>query len=147
METTKKKYRYIEWLAPDELHAATLQWMSELRFIRDEQFFLNDLVKSNTLELMDSKNFDESKKLIEDISKAEKEIVLVMKRVQAHENELEIMVNDVDELKMEKAYIETHWEILAHMEKYQEEYRKIKKRLFKVVSQLMKKQKQKRLLN
>jgi hypothetical protein len=147
METTKKKYRYIEWLTPDELHADTLQWMSELRFIRDEQFFLNDLVKSNTLELMDSKNFEESKKLIDDILKAEKEIVLLMKKVQAHENELEIMVNDVDELKMEKAYIETHWEILAHMEKYQEEYRKIKKRLFKVVSQLMKKQKQKRLLN
>ncbi len=147
MESTKKKYRYIEWLGPDELHTATMQWMSELKFIRDEQLFLNDLVKTNTLELMDSKNFEASKQVIDDIFKTEKEIVLLMKKVQAHENELEIMVNDVDELKMEKAYIETHWELLARMEKYQEEYRRIKTRLFKVVSQVMKKQKQKRLLN
>lgn len=147
METTKKKRSYIEWLDPEEMHKASIQWMSELKFVRDEQLFLNNLVKSYTLQLVDSKIFNESKKIIDSILEAEKEVVNLMKKVRSHENLLEIMINDVDELKMEKAYTETHWDLTSTMSRYIEDYRKLKARLFKLVSKVMKKQKQKRLLN
>jgi hypothetical protein len=147
MQAKKLKYGYVEWLSAQEMHEDTLKWMSELNFTRDEQLFLNDLVKSYTIQLTDTDIFEESRKLVEDILQAEKDSIVAMKKVQAHENRLEIMVNDVDELKMEKAYLETHWELLNETEEYLVEYRKLKKRLFKLVSKVMKAQKQKRLLN
>ena len=147
METRKKKHSYVEWLDPGEMHQASTQWMSELKFVRDEQLFLNNLVKSYTLQLVDSNIFDESKKVIYSVLKAEKKVVNLMKKVQSHENLLEIMINDVDELKMEKAYTETHWDLTSEMNHYMADYRNLKSCLFKLVSKVMKKQKQKRLLN
>ena len=147
MEKSSKKRSYIEWLSAEEMHEATVNWMSELKFIKDEQLFLNDLVKSHTLELVDSEVFDKSKKIIDALLHSEKEAVELMKLVQSHENLLEIMVNDVDELWMEKAYRETHWELLSEMERYTTEYRRLKKKLFKLVSKVIKKGQQKRLLN
>lgn len=34
-----KKYNYIEWLDAEEMHETSIGWFSELKFIRDEQFF------------------------------------------------------------------------------------------------------------
>ena len=60
---------------------------------------------------------------------------------------MEIMLDDVDQPKMEKAYIATHKDLLIAMQAYTVNYREIKDRLFKVVSEVIKKGKQKRLLN
>ena len=146
METKKTKPQYTEWLYPEEMHEASLSWFSELNFMRDEQFFLNNLIKSFTLQLADSEVFEKSKKVVTDLQKVEQEIVPLFKKVQTHENQLEIMVDDVDQLKMEKAYLETHKELTNEMRNYSTKYRKIKERLFEVVSTVMKKDKQKRLL-
>lgn len=137
----------MEWLDPNEMHEASLKWMSELKFIRDEQLFLNDLVKSYTLQLTDSSVFNESKEIIGAIASSEKELIVLMKKVQAHENQLEIMMDEIDQLKMEKAYTETHWELNSEMARYSVQYRELKLRLFKLVSKVIKKDKGNRLLN
>lgn len=147
MKKSLKKHSYIEWLSPDEMHEASLQWFSELLFVRDEQMFLNNLIKSFTLQLTDSQVFVESKAIVDSLLNSEKQVVLLMKKVQIHESQLEIMMDDVDQLKMEKAYTETHRDLLIEINEYLSDYRKIKERLFKVVSGIMKKGKQKRLLN
>ncbi|MCJ7465602.1 MAG: hypothetical protein MUO53_02795 [Maribacter sp.] len=147
MEATKKNHRYTEWLNAEEMHDTSKRWMSELKFTRDEQLFLNDLVKSYTLELIDSPIFDESKKIVDTILYEEEKVVSLMKKVQAHENLLEIMVNNIDELEKEKAYTKTHWELATELQQYMVDYQRIKTRLFKLLSKVMKKQKQKRLLN
>lgn len=142
-----KRYTYIEWLNAEEMHEGSMRWFSELKFIRDEQFFLNNLVKSFTLQLIDSNIYKDSKKIIKRLQHAEKEIVSLFKKVQAHENQLEIIVDDVDQLKMEKAYLETHKELQIAMNDYTQEYREIKEQLFKLLSSILKKSKQKRLQN
>ena len=48
MSAAINKKSMMEWLDPNEMHEASLKWMSELKFIRDEQLFLNDLVKAYT---------------------------------------------------------------------------------------------------
>lgn len=147
MNVVKKQYKYVEWIGSEEMHETSILWLSRLKFARDEQRFLNNLVKSYTLQLTDSQFFAESKTIIDALLGMEKEIVPLMKQVQLHENQLEIMVDDVDQLKMEKAYTETHRNLISDMEQYMAEYRKVKKSLFKLVSMVMKKAKQKRLLN
>lgn len=142
-----KKYKYIAWLNAEEMHEDSILWFSELKFIRDEQFFLNDLIGSYTIQLMNSDSIEKSKKVIEDLQHAEKDIVPLFKKIQAHENQLEIIVDDIDQLKIEKAYLETHEELQIAMNDYTKNYREIKERLFKVLTTIMKKEKRKRLLN
>lgn len=142
-----KTHNYIEWLRPEEMHQASILWFSELKFIKDEQLFLNNLIKSFTIQLIDSDIFQESKKVIDQLQKIEKDIIPLLKKVQTHENQLQIMVDDIDQPKMEKAYVETHKELQISMNGYAQDYREIKQRLFGLVSTVMKKDKQKRLLN
>jgi len=142
-----KKNNYIKWINAEEMHDGSLRWFSELKFIREEQFFLNKLVQSFTLQLIDSKLFKDSKKIVALLQHTEKEIVLLLKKVQAHENKLEIIVDEIDQRKLEKAYLETHQELQIEMNDYTQRYREIKEQLFKLLTSIMKKEKQKRLLN
>ena len=144
---TQIKYEYIEWLSPEEMHQATLSWISELNFTRDEQRFLDTLVKSHTLQLTEAEIFGKSRELVGEIVKTEKEVVTLMKKVQSHENLLEIMVDDIDQVKMEEAYRDTHRELTILVNDYLSDYMKLKKRLFALLGKVLKKEKQKRLLN
>jgi len=136
-----KKHSYIEWLSASEMHKNSMQWFSELKFMRDEQFFLNNLVTTYTIKLSASEIIQESKKVIDQLQKAEIDIVPLFKSVQAHENQLVMMVDDVDQPKMEKAYIETHQELIDTMQKYRIRYREIKEKMFKLISRILKKSK------
>ena len=144
--TTPPKHRYVEWISPEEMHQAALEWLSELNFARDEQRFLDDLVKSFTLQLTDSKVFSRSQKIIAEIVNSEHQLLSLMKQVQAHENLLEIMIDDVDQPDLEKAYKDEHRHLIEQVGTYLSDYRKQKKRLFNLMTEVMKRDKQKRLL-
>ncbi len=139
--------RYIEWISPEEMHKTTLSWISELKFVRDEQLFLNSLVKSYTNGLIEHNIYDKSKELVVGILDAENELKGLLKEVQVHENQLVIMIDDVDQPKMEKAYRDSHLELVNRMATYLESYRTLKKQLFDLLSKIIKKEKQNRLLN
>lgn len=147
MKTKKQIYRYLEWKSPEEMHETSLEWISELNFVRDEQLFLNDLVKAYTLQITSLGLLDESRKLITAISNSEAEADQLLKKVQVHENQLSIMIDDIDQPKMEKAYTETHRDMIFAIDTYLANYRKLKGSLFQMISKVMKKEKQKRLLN
>lgn len=147
MNIKKRKKNYVEWLSPEEMHDMSIQWFSELMFIKDEQFFLNNLIKFHTIKLIDKEVFKTSKDLVTALLEAEKEVVSLLKKVQLHSNLLEIMVDDEDQLKMEKAYTSRHNEILLAVIAYGNAYRTLKGRLFKLVANVIKLDKQKRLLN
>jgi hypothetical protein len=147
MEAKKVNHKYTEWLSAEEMHDETLRWMSSLHFIKDEQLFLNDLVQMFTLKLLDTPHFDEHQDLITKIATKEKELLVLMKKVQTHENLLEVMVNDVDERAMEKAYVETHKNLSLEFNDYMNHYNILKKGLFDILKEIMAKDKQKRLLN
>lgn len=147
MNIKNNTHRYIEWIDPDEMHRVTVLWLSEVKFMRDEQMFLNNLIKHYTVQLVDSKIFGKSKEIVSKLTDLEKEAISIMKKIQAHENKLEIMIDDIDQLELEKAYRDTHRELTGTMDRYKEEYMQIKTRLFDLVSSVLKKEKQKRLLN
>jgi len=43
METIQTQARYVEWLSAEEMHKGSQEWLSELRFIKDEHLFLKIL--------------------------------------------------------------------------------------------------------
>ncbi|WP_350285327.1 hypothetical protein [uncultured Croceitalea sp.] len=147
MRTNKRKQQYQEWFSADEMHKDSLHWTSELKFAKDEQRFLDGMIRDYTLDLLNVQIFDNVKKAVDALHLTEKELIHIFKKVQLHENQLAIMIDDVDQIKMENAYIETHVELAKEIKIYFDTYRAAKSTIFDIISSIMKKKKQKRLLN
>lgn len=147
MKSKNKKGTFREWFSAAELHEESRKWCSELKFAKDEQRFLNSMVKDYTLDILDADMFNTVQPVVESLKKLESNLVHIFKKVQLHENQLEIMVDEVDQSKMENAYLDTHSELAKEMEAYFIQYREAKTKIFDVVSKAIKRKKQKKLLN
>lgn len=146
MKTVSNSPKYIKWLNADLMHEESTRWLSELRFIKDEEHFFEDLIKLFTLQLIDSENFYTSKEIISLVKELRNKNTKLMNDINVHERELRIMVDGKNQLKEEDAYKDKHRELLILVKKYFKQYRSLKRKLFKTVKGIMKKEKQKRLL-
>ena len=147
METKSSKRKFREWFSADELHEESKKWSSELKFARDEQKFLNHMVKDYTLDIIDSDMFKDVQPVVDALNTLEKDLVDLFKKVQLHENQLQIMVDEIDQEKMEEAYLDTHSDLGKEVEDYFVRYRDAKTKMFGMISNVIKRKKQKRLLN
>ena len=147
MEAKTKRRKFREWFSAEELHEESKKWSSELKFARDEQKFLNQMVKDYTLDIIDSDMFKTIQPVVESLNKSEKGLVQLFKKVQLHENQLQIMVDEVDQERMEEAYLDTHSQLGREVVDYFVKYRESKTNMFDLVSKVIKRKKQKRLLN
>lgn len=147
METTGKNYKYIEWKSAEEMHFSSLQWISELNFIKDEHHFFEDMLKEYTLPIIESHLFSRVKDQIDRLTKSEQRADTLLKSTIKHRNDLQIMVDGINQLEDEKKYKKEHRKLLIVVNQYLLEYNDLKKEIFETVSQALKQQKQKRLLS
>lgn len=143
---TKQEKTYQEWLNPTTMHAASLNWLSELKFAKDEELFFNDLVKSYTLQLTDLKHFDESKKIVDRLSNLQKETNLLINKIIKHEKGLKTMLDGSIQLKEEAIYKEEHRMFIMLVSNFHKSYKTLKTQLFALIKNILKEGKQKRLL-
>jgi hypothetical protein len=146
MEPNKIKGKYQEWLSPEIIHKATLNWLSELNFIKDENLFFDDLIKSYTLQLIEAKHFNEGKVITDELKEIKKETNRILEVVTMHEKALQILVDGIDQIKEEEAYRKEHLRLIIDVSNFQKKHREIKKRIFKLIKNILKEGKQKRLL-
>ncbi|MDC8003783.1 hypothetical protein POV27_06955 [Aureisphaera galaxeae] len=145
MKKAKQAYRFVEWSSPDELHEATLEWKSELEFIKVEQRFLNQLIANHTLELISKEIRKESQELISELYKEEKEVDGLFDDVLKHSNRLEILVDGVDQIQEEKQFKEAHYFLKMEVLSYLNNYKETKRKIFLLIQQIMKKKKRKQI--
>jgi len=141
MKTKQEKPKYVAWLSAETMHKNSRKWLSELMFVKDEQLFFDDLIKSYTLQLIDSKHFNESKQLVDTLSALQKKTNVLIESVKTHETDLKIMVDGINQLKEEAAYKEEHRGLIILISEFQLEYNTLKKHLFKLVKRIIKNQK------
>lgn len=146
MKNKTPKFRYIDWKTPDEMHFSSLQWQSEINFIKDEHRFFEDMLKEYTMPIIESNLFSRIQKLIEQLTASEKELKTLQEQVNDHTNRLQRLVENVDEPKEGRTYRQEHKNILNHVNEFHNKYKQLKKEIFEAVSQALKHQKQKRLL-
>ena len=127
----------------DVMHEASIKWLSELRFIKDEEQFFEDLIKLFTLKLIDPENFPNTQEIVTEITKLRKRNKVLIDSIIRHEKELKIMVDGINQIKEEEAYKDVHRELFIAVKKYFKEYRLLKTRLFKTLKEVMKHEKQK----
>lgn len=147
MKAKLPSVKYVEWRSPEELHEISLNWVSELKFIKDEQHFLDELIENHTLQLISKKTFEKSKNIVQELSLSRKDIDPLLKKIINHHNELMILLDGVDQPIKEKQYREDHWELTMAVSKYLNSYKEIKRKIFDLIKAIIKEGKQKRLLN
>ncbi|PKV48275.1 hypothetical protein ATE84_0271 [Aquimarina sp. MAR_2010_214] len=147
MKAKQPNIKYVEWRSPEELHEISLSWVSELKFIKDEQHFLDELIENHTLQLISKKTFEKSKQIIQELSLCRKNIDPLLKKIINHHNELTILLDGIDQPIKEKQYKEDHWGLTIEVSTYFNNYKEIKRKIFDLIKAIIKQGKQKRLLN
>ncbi|MGS2726545.1 hypothetical protein ACU8DI_08040 [Psychroserpens sp. BH13MA-6] len=147
MKTTKKHQKYTEWLSAEEMHSASKQWLSELEFIEDEHLFFNDLITTFTSELIAPDKFSKGRELIDLIFQSQKQNNVLQNAVKTHENDLQIMVDGVNQIKEEQAYMEEHLGLISLINDFLKDYRVLKRALFDLIKTIKKEDKLRHLIN
>jgi len=147
METTGQNYKYVEWKSAEEMHFSSNQWISELKFIKDEHQFFEDMLKEYTLPIIESHLLSKVKDLIGRLTKYKQKTETLLNKISEHRNGLQVMVDGINQLEDENRYKQEHRKLLIDVNQFSLEYNDLKKEIFETVSQALKQQKQKRLLN
>lgn len=145
MKDTQTNTSYVEWLNTEVMHKASHNWLSELLFIKNEQLFFDDLIKSYTLQLIESKYFAKSKKIIDRLHHFQKVTDSIIEKVKKHELGLKIMIGKTDKLE-EENYKKEHRNLIILVTEFFEMNQALKMKLFKLIKSILKEKKQKLLM-
>ncbi len=143
MSTKKTTIEYIEWFDAEQMHEHSKKWFSELSFIKDEQQFLKNLIQTFAIKPLNKIQFGRLEGFKKAIEENEYRLELLFKKVQKHINQLRIMLDDVNQLDMEKAYRKTHRKLNSMVNVYLLDYRTVKERGFIKLSSILKAEKEK----
>jgi len=142
MKTKKSK----DWVGRvkdvGELHHDSQNWLSEIKFNKDEMKFLTNLLRSRYIDLMEIGMESKIKDFVKVISvekKAGKELYAL---ILDHENVLSDLIN-TRSVTTNKNYLEIHKKFEHEMILFLRRYKKLKKGIFKMMEITMKKKHQK----
>lgn len=142
-----KTHDIMEWYSADELHKSSQDWLIELEFIKNEQLFFEDLLKSNSPKLIDQIGFEKNSYLIDALKTSQKQNNSLITAIKKHDKNLKIMVDGIDQPEEERLYRKEHKNIMTKINEYLKEYKTLKTQLFTILKEVLKKDKQKRLLS
>ena len=128
-----------------ELHEASMLRMHEMEFMKDEQSFLEHLLSSHFLELSAEDLYETTRKLIKKLKEVEHLGVDLMSKVQLFNKKManaldEKKPNSDDDLFLEQRIIQTDFE------NYSLKFRYVKKKIFRLIKEIMIAHKQKLLI-
>jgi hypothetical protein len=147
MKTIQTQARYVEWLSPEDMHNASQEWLSELKFTKDEHLFFEDLITTFTTQLIESGKFSDNKEIIDAINRSEKQNNLLIEAIKIHENELQVMVDGIDQLEEEKAYTKEHSDLIIVIAAFLKEYKSLKTQHFRIIKNIKKEEKLRHLID
>ena len=147
MKTIHTNAKHTEWLSAEDMHDASKRWLSELEFYEEEQLFFEDLIRSYTLQILDNNYFEESKRIIDKLTRIVKDTQILLNAVKSHESKLSIMIDDIDQIKEEIAYRKEHRNLVELIGEFQLRYQSIKTTLFSLIKTVMKEGKQKLIID
>lgn len=140
-------YKIVQLSTPEELHTECMEWNSQLDFIKDEHYFLNELIKNYTIPLISEAMYDNSLSLVANLNSAEKERAKLQKRAKEHINNIAVLLDSKPDDRSKKAFKEIHYYLKVDIHQFMQVYQGTKEALFGKIKQIIKQDKSKRLLN
>jgi hypothetical protein len=147
MEITKSHIKYIEWRSIEELHEDILNCISELRFTKDEQQFLEDLILNHTMGLLAGKSYELSRNVITRLTKSRNKLGPLLKKLKSHNNHLQSLLDEINNTQEMEDFKKLHHQLMNEFIEYNAQFKQVKKQIFKLIKQILKERKQLKLLN
>lgn len=144
MKTKIKKDWYGRLKSVEELHNDSRLWMSEIDFINDEIRFLDHLLSSNYIDFLDHSLQEKIFVLVKKMSD-EKKVGNTLKELIKHHERILVDLIETKSVTSNKNYLETHKKFEREIDIYFKKYKKIKKQIFEIVENVMRKKEQKKL--
>jgi len=134
----RKKYDLLEKKTAEDMHFESLQWISELKFISDEQRFFNHLLKKYSDRPSVQDQYPEILELVNKLSTSKREGTLLLSNVQKHDNELDLLMDDMDQPYEEKNVMANHNELIDKVDSFLHDFKEIKMNVFINIISIMK---------
>ncbi len=147
MEINNSHIKYIEWRSIEELHEDILNCISELRFTKDEQQFLEDLILNHTMGLLAGESYELSRKVITRLTKSRNKLGPLLKKLMSHNNELQCLLDEINNIEEMEDFKKLHNQLMSEFIGYNSKFKKVKKQIFKLIKQILKERKHLKLLN
>ena len=130
----------------DRLHGKTQKWLSEIEFIKIEQDFLKELLGEHIIGLCVSDKFKMAKLLLNGIEHEVKLGYELKKSIDDHKMNLSLLMENIY-LKREDDFREKHENLKNEFTNYTQNFKYLKEQVFDLVLQIMKKEKEQKLLH
>lgn len=127
------------------MYQATTRWISELKFIADEEHFFEELILDYTLAFLDKEHIAKFKKTEDSLKKNQKMGADLLQHLQVHRNRLQELLDDIKIPNEYETYRNKHLDWAIQTNTLKERNRKLKKELFVVLRKYLKKNKQKKI--
>ncbi|MAQ76386.1 MAG: hypothetical protein CL613_08650 [Aquimarina sp.] len=147
MKIKKQIKRYHRWIAPDDLHEQCMIWLSDLKFMKEEQLFFDHLVQKYNVNLIKPKNYLEGKDILNRLDTVREKLPTLFTKLINHSNNLSVLVDGKDEPEKERFFKDEHKQMVTMLSEYLSEYNTLKQQIFKLIIEIKKSDKPKRLLN
>jgi tRNA/tmRNA/rRNA uracil-C5-methylase (TrmA/RlmC/RlmD family) len=130
----------------EELHINTVNWISEIEFIKVEQDFLREMLSDHIIGLCEMENFKKAKLFLNGIEHEEKLGAKLILALQDHKMNLALLMENIY-LKKEDDFRKNHEALNIEIINFIQNFKYIKEQVFKLVLQIMKKEKERKLLS
>jgi hypothetical protein len=139
-------FKFIEWQDTDGLHKDITTSILDLDYLKDELRFLENLVSENTIEFIYQKKSLDTKAIINELTGHSKRLSVLTQKFKNHNSNLEKLIesgNDKGELQLFK---NEHYALVIEEMDFHADLKKTKSHIFKMLAEIMKKSKQKKIL-
>jgi len=127
----------------EELHYDSKNWLSEIAFINYEMKFLNQLLSSYYIDLLESGYEKHIKELVNKIVIEKKSGKALSKLILEHEKILSDLIQ-TNSVTSNKNYLETHKKFEIEIIIFLGRYKELKMEIFKIIERTMRKKGQKK---
>lgn len=128
-----------------KLHRISQRWIADLTFLNDENAFLQDLINLHFIDLCNYDLLPTTRKFSARIAKASKKNNLLLMQLQTHEKQLATLFES-EHFKGESNFRKSHKKLAKSFDQHVQSNKIVKNRVFSIIKQIMKHQKQKKLL-
>lgn len=133
------------WERPDLMHKNSVMWHSRLSFILKELQFLNSLLNENVFPIVESHTEIQAESLKEKLVNLKIEVMSLLTKVTNHKNGLKILFHETEQFEEEWDYKHQHRKLMIKVHEFDSTYQNTKKEIFRLVTQAIKHNKQKRI--
>ena len=144
MKTKIKKEWYGRLKSVEELYSDSKFWLSEINFIKDEVRFLEKLLATHYIGLLDAGLKRDIPVLVKEIKEENKIGNALIDLIKDHINLLGELIS-TNSASSNPNYIDRHQKLERELDQFLKKYRRLKKRVFDIVEIILEKRSQKKI--